>query len=397
MKKLSRILVCGGICLALLFSPGSDLSRKAFVRGDDSLTDATVQSYEQQLAELSRKQEAALAQISALKNDIYEAQNTKYAYDELVNLSIKKKDLTQMQYDSITEQIAAKEALIEEANVNIESQREARLSRLRALQDAGNANYLEILLGATDLVDFLTRVDRVSTMMEYDQHVITSLQENRTQLQMAQAELEHSLELQQSAMEQLEDSIALAQQAAEESRLYMEKLQDDESSAVATYWAAKEKENELNNQLQTYLQELQAKQQSTYVGGTLEWPLPLDVYYQVSSEYGWRTLWGGQDFHLGLDLACACNTNVYAANAGTVLKSEYHYSYGNYVLIDHGGGISTLYAHMNERWVSAGDTVTALQQIGKVGTTGSSSGYHLHFEVRENGSTTDPRGYINLP
>ena len=66
MKKLSRILVCGGICLALLFSPGSDLSRKAFVRGDDSLTDATVQSYEQQLAELSRKQEAALAQISAL-------------------------------------------------------------------------------------------------------------------------------------------------------------------------------------------------------------------------------------------------------------------------------------------------------------------------------------------
>ncbi len=397
MKKLSRILVCGGICLALLLSPGSDLSRSAYVHGDNSLTDATVQSYEQQLAELSRKQEAALAQIESLKSDIYEAQNTKYAYDELVNLSIKKRDLTQMQYDSITEQIAAKEALIEEANVNIEAQREARLSRLRALQDAGKANYLEILLGATDLVDFMTRVDRVSTMMEYDRHVVESLEQNRTQLQMAQAELEHSLELQQSAMEQLEDSINLAQAAAEQSRQYMESLQQDESAAVASYWAAKEKENEINSQLQTYLQELQAKQQKAYVGGTLEWPLPLDVYYQVSSEYGWRTLWGMQDFHLGLDLACACNTAVYAANAGTVLKSEYHYSYGNYVLIDHGGGISTLYAHMNERWVSAGDTVTVRQQIGKVGTTGSSSGYHLHFEVRENGSTTDPRGYINLP
>ncbi len=397
MKKLSRILVCGGICLALLLSPGSDRSRSAYVHGDNSLTDATVQSYEQQLAELSRKQEAALAQIESLKSDIYEAQNTKYAYDELVNLSIKKRDLTQMQYDSITEQIAAKEALIEEANVNIEAQREARLSRLRALQDAGKANYLEILLGATDLVDFMTRVDRVSTMMEYDRHVVESLEQNRTQLQMAQAELEHSLELQQSAMEQLEDSINLAQAAAEQSRQYMESLQQDESAAVASYWAAKEKENEINSQLQTYLQELQAKQQKAYVGGTLEWPLPLDVYYQVSSEYGWRTLWGMQDFHLGLDLACACNTAVYAANAGTVLKSEYHYSYGNYVLIDHGGGISTLYAHMNERWVSAGDTVTVRQQIGKVGTTGSSSGYHLHFEVRENGSTTDPRGYINLP
>lgn len=397
MKKLSRILVCGGICLALLLSPGSDLSRRAYVRGDNSLTDATVQSYEQQLAELSRKQEAALAQIESLKSDIYQAQNTKYAYDELVNLSIKKKDLTQMQYDSITEQIAAKEALIEEANTNIESQREARLSRLRALQDAGKANYLEILLGATDLVDFMTRVDRVSTMMEYDRHVVESLEQNRTQLQMAQAELEHSLELQQSAMEQLAESINLAQQASEESRLYMESLQKNESAALAAYWASKEKQDELNSQLQTYLQELQAKQQSTYVGGKLEWPLPTDVYYQVTSEYGWRVLMGMNDFHLGLDLACACNTPVYAANGGTVLKSESHYSYGNYVLIDHGGGISTLYAHMNERWVSAGDTVTVGQQIGKVGTTGSSTGYHLHFEVRENGSTTDPRGYINLP
>lgn len=397
MRKFSRILFCGGICLSLLLSPGSDLSRTAFVRGDNSLTDATVQSYEQQLAELSRKQEAALAQISSLKNDIYEAQNTKYAYDELVNLSIKKKDLTQMQYDSITEQIASKEALIEEANVNIESQKAARVTRLRALQDAGKANYLEILLGATDLVDFLTRVDRVSTMMEYDQHVMASLVENRTKLQMAQAELEHSLELQQSAMEQLEDSIALAQAAAEASRLHMESLQQNESAAVAAYWAAKEKENEINAQLQAYLQELQAKQQKAYVGGALDWPLPTDVYYQVTSEYGWRKLWGMNDFHLGIDLACACNTAIYAANAGTVLKSEYHYSYGNYVLIDHGGGISTLYAHMNERWVSAGDTVAVHQQIGKVGTTGSSSGYHLHFEVRENGSTTDPRGYINLP
>lgn len=397
MRKFSRILLCGGICLGILFSSESDLSRNAFVRGNNSLTDATVQSYEQQLAELSKKQEAALAQINALKNDIYEAQNTKYAYDELVSLSIKKKDLTQMQYDSITEQIAAKEILIEEANVNIESQRNARLSRLRALQDAGKANYLEILLGATDLVDFMTRVDRISTIMKYDQYVLTSLEENRTKLQMAQAELEHSLELQQSAMKQLEDSIALAQKAAEESRQYMEKLQENESSALAAYWAAKEKENEINNQLQVYLQELQAKQQSAYVGGTLGWPLPMDVNYMVSSEYGWRTLWGVKDFHLGIDLACACNTAVYAANGGTVLKSEYHYSYGNYILIDHGGGISTLYAHLNERWVSAGDTISKGDQIGKVGTTGSSSGYHLHFEVRENGSTTEPRNYINLP
>ena len=103
------------------------------------------------------------------------------------------------------------------------------------------------------------------------------------------------------------------------------------------------------------------------------------------------------DFHLGIDLACANGTNVYAANGGTVVKSEMHYSYGNYVLIDHGGGISTLYAHMADRLVSAGDTVAAGQQIGHVGLTGSTNGYHLHFEVCENGSTTEPRNYIVLP
>ena len=84
-------------------------------------------------------------------------------------------------------------------------------------------------------------------------------------------------------------------------------------------------------------------------------------------------------------------------NAGKVLESAYHYSYGNYVLIDHGGGKATLYAHMNERWVSSGETVKKGQQIGLVGTTGSSSGNHLHFEVREGGSVQEPRNYINLP
>ncbi|MBR4959490.1 MAG: M23 family metallopeptidase, partial [Clostridia bacterium] len=102
-------------------------------------------------------------------------------------------------------------------------------------------------------------------------------------------------------------------------------------------------------------------------------------------------------YHLGIDLACAANTAIYASNAGKVLESAYHYSYGHYVLIDHGGGKATLYAHMNERWVSAGDKVTKGQQIGLVGTTGSSSGNHLHFEVREGGSVQNPRNYINLP
>ncbi|MBQ8400555.1 MAG: M23 family metallopeptidase, partial [Clostridia bacterium] len=188
-----------------------------------------------------------------------------------------------------------------------------------------------------------------------------------------------------------------ARKMADEALAYMQSLQANDAALVQEYHTAKAMETELNEKLEERLRQLQEQEKSSYVGGSMGWPLPVDVNYQVSSEYGWRKLWGADDFHLGIDLACAANTAVYAANAGKVIESQYHYSYGNYVLIDHGGGKATLYAHMNERWVSAGDKVTKGQQIGLVGTTGSSSGNHLHFEVRENGKVQEPRNYINLP
>ncbi len=117
----------------------------------------------------------------------------------------------------------------------------------------------------------------------------------------------------------------------------------------------------------------------------------------MSSEQGYRILWGIQDYHLGIDLACAGGTAVLAFNGGTVVKSTFHYSYGNYVLIDHGGGIATLYAHMSNRLVNEGDRVEAGQQVGNVGLTGSTTGYHLHFEVRENGKVVNPRNYLVFP
>lgn len=135
----------------------------------------------------------------------------------------------------------------------------------------------------------------------------------------------------------------------------------------------------------------------TYTGGLMSWPLEAGVSYYVSSEYGWRSIYGVEDFHLAIDLACDNGTTVLAAAGGTVLRSEYHPSYGNYVLIDHGNGLSTLYAHMSSNNVSVGESVAEGETIGWVGLTGNTFGYHLHFETRENGSTVNPRNYIALP
>ena len=119
---------------------------------------------------------------------------------------------------------------------------------------------------------------------------------------------------------------------------------------------------------------------------------PAPSYTRVSSRYGYRS----SGFHGGVDLAAPGGSPILAARAGKVLTATYHYSYGNYVIVDHGGGISTLYAHASKLLVKKGQTVKKGQQIAKVGTTGNSTGNHLHFEVRINGKRTNPEPYIGL-
>ncbi len=394
MKKIQKIRIAA---LALLLSLSATLLTGQHSPIQAAPTDATVQSYEQQLSEIAVKQKEALDKLASVRGDMSNVQATKQTYDEVVELSIKKKNLTMQQLDTITLQIQNKESDIAAAKEGIRIQEEAFLERMVHVYMEGEASYLELILGAENMVDFLTRIDTVNSIMEYDQHVIAALKENTAKLETSVTELQKALELQESAIATLESDILETKKMAEEALAYMQSLQQNESALLQDYYNAKAQEEELNKKLEQRLKELMEKEKSNYVGGSMGWPLPLDVNYQVSSEFGWRTLWGAKDYHLGIDLACAANTPIYASNGGKVIESQYHYSYGNYVLIDHGGGRATLYAHMNERWVSAGDKVNKGDQIGLVGTTGSSSGNHLHFEVREAGKVQEPRNYINLP
>ena len=135
-----------------------------------------------------------------------------------------------------------------------------------------------------------------------------------------------------------------------------------------------------------------------YVGGQLGWPC--DIKHHVITSYFVRRvnpIYGYTENHNGIDIPLPYGSPVLAANAGVVIVSEYHYSYGYYVVIDHGGGISTLYGHNSKLLVSVGDEVKKGQQIAKAGSTGYSTGSHIHFCVRENGVHVDPLGYVNQP
>ena len=135
---------------------------------------------------------------------------------------------------------------------------------------------------------------------------------------------------------------------------------------------------------------------TTYNGISMMWPAP--SYYKMSSKYGYRThpITGKKKLHGGVDLAAPGGSAILAAQSGRVIVATYHWSFGNYIIVDHGNGYSTLYAHCSKLLVKKGQTVSQGQRIANVGTTGSSTGNHLHFEVRINGARTNPMPYIGL-
>lgn len=361
------------------------------------LTDATVQSYEDQLAALAYKQQQALNELAEIRGDKSNTWTEMGKLDELIKYNTDLKNYAEGQLDAINMSIDDKKARIAETELKIDQQEQAFLERMVANYMDEDTDYIELILGSSDLVDFLTKMERVTAILQYDRDIIKNLDENRRCLEEEKAKLEQDEIAQVQRVADFENAIRENQMFYEQKYSFIQELESDEARWTSEYTYAKQLEKEINAQLEEYLAELQRQKQTQYVGGTPGWPLEGGVSYYVSSEFGWRTLWGMQDYHLGIDLACANGTNVLAFNAGEVLKSEYHYSYGNYVLIDHGGGISTLYAHMSENKVRVGDYVEAGQLVGYVGLTGSTSGYHLHFETRENGSVVNPRNYLKFP
>lgn len=369
-------------------------------------TDATVQSYEDQLAEIAWKKQQALNELSDIDSDRTNTYNDALKLDEIIQLNAQQKTLVENQLDKINEQIADKSANIEATQLLLEQQEEAFLDRMVANYMEQEADYIELILGSVNLVDFLTRLDSVNAIFDYDQKIIENLKKNRAMLEADKQTLEDAQATQITRANEYADTIKETQAALDQKYDYMNQLYVQEATWVAEYTKQKELENQINAELEQYLWELAEKQRKLeeqqkleaqkYQAAKAGWPLEAGVSWYVSSPFGWRNLYGVQDYHLGIDLACANGTDVLAFNSGTVLKSEYHWSYGNYVLIDHGSGIATLYAHLSDRWVSAGDTVTSGQQIGNVGLTGTTFGYHLHFEVRENGSVTDPAPYLGI-
>ncbi len=295
--------------------------------------------------------------------------------------------------DGLTEDIAVQEQLLEAAEKALLEQYELYKTRMRVMYEAGEASTLEILFSSDDFFDMLSKVEITNQIMEYDKNLYHDFQENVRLVEEAKAKLEAdkaaqeehkadldaskaSLESSVSAAEQMIKSLVAKQEESEEAQAEMYRQEELAAQAVA----------QLARELAS---------SKIYVGGDFGWPLPM-TYTDISSPYGYRThpVTGVKNsFHYGTDFPAPGGTPIYTANTGEVIIAQFNSSYGYYVAVDHGGGKVTLYAHMSQMACSVGDTVVKGETIGYVGTTGSSTGNHLHYEIRINGEQVDPMSY----
>ncbi|NLP18527.1 MAG: peptidoglycan DD-metalloendopeptidase family protein [Firmicutes bacterium] len=286
---------------------------------------------------------------------------------------------------------------LEEAEAELERQIEILGCRLRALYENGTVTYLEVLLSSADFTDFLNRADLMQEIISQDVELLESIQRQREEI--AQKKIE--LEKQREQLLTLQDRTLAKQAQVEADAAQRERLLEKIQSEKELYEAALDELERTSRQLEELIRRLQEESGGeALVGkGGMQWPV--GAPRRVSSEFGMRPhpVFGGNRMHTGLDIAAPYGQSIYgqpifAAAAGKVLVSGVQGGYGNTVVLDHGGGISTLYGHASALLVQPGQVVARGQTIARVGSTGVSTGPHVHFEVRVNGTPVNPRDWL---
>lgn len=381
-KVLSALLALAACFTVFAFSP------RTTIEAGNSAT----QKYEDQIKELEKTQKELLAKIKNIESEASETFENKQYLDSLITTVNSKIQAAEALCSELETQISDTEADIAEHEKLIEASTEKIKERMRANHEEGNASYLSVLLGAEGVDDFLSRLEKVNTILEYDKKTLAEYKTEKADLEAKKAELEDSKKLQEDTLATLKSDKAENERLASEAESYFSKLSSDKAAATAEYNKAKAAEEALDAQLQAMLAQI-ANQNSSQVtaAGEYMWPLPAGGY--ISCYFG-DTDPGGRP-HYAMDIAISAGTPIYAANDGSVVTATWHSSYGNYIVLDHGNGKSTLYAHCSGLAVSSGQSVSKGQVIGYVGSTGYSTGNHLHFEFRVNGQKVNPANYVS--
>ena len=408
-KKLIRIISMW-MLLVLLYSPQAMLVVKASEPPSTSTSDDG-KSAQDKLKELQEQQRQARERIAQAEKDIKDGRNAAAAAQSKLAALKEEQRLIEEQITLKEAEIDVKALEIEQKTFEIAEKQEEydnndRLlqQRLVAIYRMNDASLLSTFLMVDSFSDLLTVTKNLQVITKNDTDLLDLLEAQRVELEGLRTELEGMLETLETERAELdakweEYNRNIAQQGIvySEAMQRVAESQAERDAAAADEEAAQKEMEELWKSL--------GGSTGAYVGGALEWPVPSHNGKQyISSWYGWRTLYGKPNFHTGVDVASGGGNpingkDIVAANAGTVVAVVINNSrsgYGSYLIIDHGGGIRTLYAHCLDIYVRNGTTVSRGQRIAAVGNTGNSTGPHLHFELRINNTEkTDPWPYLS--
>ncbi|HHV71552.1 MAG TPA: peptidoglycan DD-metalloendopeptidase family protein [Clostridia bacterium] len=337
---------------------------------------------QQNLLNQTKKQEKnVLAELESLENSIEKLEK------ELADLDNKLKQTET--------QVAQTENEIAQTEQELEQKIEILNQRLRDIYENGNVSYLEVILGAESFSDFVNRMEYLQLIFKQDVTLFEEVKAAKEALEAKKQELEkQKREILAMKTEASNKKAERELQVASRGKI-LEQIRTDKE----TYERMLDELEQTSRELELLIRQLQGDTANTpsQVSGKMAWP----TAGRISSYYGMRThpIFKTKKMHTGLDIAAPSGQNIVAAESGKVIYSSlstgsWMGGYGNTVIIDHGGGISTLYGHTSKVLVRQGETVKRGQVIAKVGSTGNSTGPHLHFEVRVNGVPKDPLGWL---
>ena len=392
MKKKTVTLVASLLCGSIMMA-----TPYWYQAQDEDLTNQLSNIQQQMTNEANKKSEAEKT-IGTVYEQLHAIQ---------IELDTATAELKQVQADRIQldKDITKTEAELKAAQARLQSREKVFYKRVRDIYINGQLSYLDVVVGSKDFSDFANRMEMLKRILQSDMDLINTIKTEREEIASKKAKLEEDrakvLELEKVAQEKQN----LINQKKAERQAVLERAMNDRDTAERAYNELMASSASITAMLQQRAAERAAAAAAaasqggggggaTWVQGTGQLAAP--VVAPITSDFGWRIhpIYGTRRLHAGTDFGVDEGTPVHAADGGVVVEAGWVSGYGYTVIIDHGNGMSTLYAHNSDVAVSPGQTVSKGQVVSYSGNTGGSTGPHLHFEVRINGEPTDPMGYL---
>ena len=381
MKKKTVTLVASLLCGSIMMA-----TPYWYQAQDEDLTNQ-LSNIQQQLTNEANKKSEAEKTIGTVYEQLHAIQ---------IELDTATADLKQVQADRIRldQDITKTEAELKAAQERLQSREKVFYKRVRDIYINGRLSYLDVVVGSKDFSDFANRMEMLKRILQADMELINTIKTEREEIASKKAKLEADrakvLELEKVAQEKQ----TIINQKKAERQAVLERAMNDRDTAERAYNELMASSASITAMLQQRAAERAAAAAAASQGGsgggaTTTW-------VQGTGQFGWRIhpIYGTSRLHAGTDFGVDEGTPVHAADGGVVVEAGWISGYGYTVIIDHGNGMSTLYAHNSDVAVSPGQTVSKGQVVSYSGNTGGSTGPHLHFEVRINGEPTDPMGYL---